>query len=186
MRLPTLRGLLLATFCLLLAAGPVRAISPGEILDDPALEARARSLSKELRCLVCQNQSIDDSEAELARDLRGVVRERLLAGDDDRAVLNHIRARYGDFVLLSPPMQPTTWVLWFAPPVLLGFGGLAVAGFYRSRRRAAAAGAADGTAPIDDQGDAAPLTPAEAARLATLLAGDPSPPPSQPGERPRP
>lgn len=100
------------------------AYEPGEELDDPALEARARAISRELRCLVCQNESIDDSAAPLARDLRRLVRERLLAGDTDQQVLDHIAARYGEFVLLRPPVRPGTWLLWFGPfgAALIGLG----------------------------------------------------------------
>ena len=112
---------LIALFGLVCAAA---AYEPGEALDDPALEARARAISKELRCLVCQNESIDDSAAPLARDLRLLVRERLLAGDTDAQVLDHIVARYGEFVLLRPPVRPETWLLWYGPfaAVLLGLG----------------------------------------------------------------
>ncbi len=112
---------LIALFGLVWAAA---AYEPGEALDDPALEARARAISKELRCLVCQNESIDDSAAPLARDLRLLVRERLLAGDTDAQVLDHIVARYGEFVLLRPPVRPETWLLWYGPfaAVLLGLG----------------------------------------------------------------
>ena len=95
------------------------AVEPGEMLSDPALEARAREISKELRCLVCQNQSIDDSSADLARDLRLIVRQRLTAGDSDDQVLQYVTDRYGDFVLLRPPVKPATLVLWLAPPLLL-------------------------------------------------------------------
>lgn len=112
---------LIALFALVFAAS---AYEPGEALDDPALEARARTISKELRCLVCQNESIDDSAAPLARDLRILVRERLMAGDTDQQVLDHIVARYGEFVLLRPPVRPGTWLLWFGPfaAALIGFG----------------------------------------------------------------
>jgi len=112
---------LIALFGLVWAAA---AYEPGEALDDPALEARARAISKELRCLVCQNESIDDSAAPLARDLRLLVRERLQAGDTDQEVLDHIVARYGEFVLLRPPVRPETWLLWYGPfaAVLLGLG----------------------------------------------------------------
>lgn len=111
------------------------AYEPGEALDDPALEARARAISRELRCLVCQNESIDDSAAPLARDLRRLVRERLLAGDTDQEVLDHIAARYGDFVLLRPPVRPGTWLLWFGPfaAALIGFAIVA----WRVRRKPA-------------------------------------------------
>jgi cytochrome c-type biogenesis protein CcmH len=98
---------------------PAMAVQPDEILKDPALEARARSLSAGLRCLVCQNQSIDDSDAPLAKDLRVLIRERLQAGDSDRQVVDYVVARYGDFVLLKPRFSPRTWVLWLSPFVIL-------------------------------------------------------------------
>ncbi len=123
-----------------LAAGignAVAATSPDEMLEDPALEQRARELGKELRCVVCQNQSIDDSDAPLARDLRQVVRERLLAGDDNDQVLTYVTARYGDFVLLRPPMRGTTWLLWYGPFVLVLLGGLGAAFWVRRQRRVA-------------------------------------------------
>src|SRR5690606_38216184 len=99
---------LLLGLCLLAPAAQ-GATSPDEILADPALEERARDLSRQLRCLVCQNQSIDDSDAELARDLRQIVRERLVAGDSDEEIIAFLTARYGDFVLLKPPVKPATW-----------------------------------------------------------------------------
>ena len=106
---------------------PAFAVSPDEVLADPALEARARALSVQLRCLVCQNQSIDDSNAPLARDLRVLVRKRLEAKDSDEAVMNYIVARYGDFVLLKPPMKSSTLLLWLTPLlVLLGAFWLAI------------------------------------------------------------
>jgi cytochrome c-type biogenesis protein CcmH len=98
------------------------AVQPDEILDDPVLETRARAISADLRCLVCQNQSIDDSDAELARDLRLLVRERLVAGDSDRDVIDYIVARYGEFVLLRPVMALHTVVLWVAAPLILIVG----------------------------------------------------------------
>ena len=101
------------------AATPALAVQPDEILADSAKEARARSLSAHLRCLVCQNQSIDDSNAPLARDLRLLVRERIVAGDDDKAVMDYIVARYGDFVLLKPPFKPETLILWLTPVLVL-------------------------------------------------------------------
>ena len=94
------------------------AVEPDEILSDPALEARARDISKELRCVVCQNQDIDSSNAGVARDIRILVRERLMAGDTDEQVIDHIQARYGDYVLMKPPFKPETYALWFAPPLL--------------------------------------------------------------------
>jgi cytochrome c-type biogenesis protein CcmH len=114
--------------------GPAaNAVEPSERLPDPALEARARALSQELRCLVCQNQSIDESNADLAHDLRVLLRQRLAAGDTDRQVLDYVVARYGVFVLLDPPFTPATYLLWVTPPVLvLGAGVFLV---LRARRR---------------------------------------------------
>ena len=124
----------LASFALLLALGATAfAVQPGEVLKDPALEARARALSQQLRCMVCQNQSIDDSDAPLARDLRLLVRERLAAGDDDRQVMDFLVSRYGEFVLLKPVLQWHTALLWALPPVLLAAGGVAL--FVLARRR---------------------------------------------------
>lgn len=108
---------------LLLNATPAFAVQPDEILTDPALEHRARALSSELRCVVCQNQSIDDSDAPLARDLRLILRERLKAGDSDEAAKAYLVARYGDFVLLRPPFNPTTLFLWLGPFLVLAAGG---------------------------------------------------------------
>ena len=116
---PSPLPLVAALLALLLALTPAHAVEPGEMLKDPALEARARRISQELRCLVCQNQSIDDCNAELARDLRVLVRERLAAGDSDAAVLAFVEARYGEFVLLRPPLKLHTLVLWSAPLLLL-------------------------------------------------------------------
>lgn len=118
---------------LVLVAGPLAAIGPDEILADPALEARARALSRELRCLVCQNESIDDSNAELARDLRLLVRRRLTAGDSDAAVIAYIHDRYGDFVLMRPPVTDRTALLWFGPFGLLAGIGLWLV--FRARRK---------------------------------------------------
>lgn len=120
----------LIMLCLLLA-GPAYAVAPGEQLADPVLEARARSLSQELRCLVCQNQSIDGSDAPLARDLRLLVRDRLTAGDSDDQVLDYIVARYGEFVLLRPRFHMQTWVLWIAPFALLLVGGIAILAVFK-------------------------------------------------------
>jgi cytochrome c-type biogenesis protein CcmH len=103
----------------LLASGPSQAVQPDEILKNPALESRARNLSRELRCMVCQNQSIDDSEAPLARDLRLLVRERLTKGDTDQQVLDFLVSRYGNFVLLRPPLEWHTMLLWGLPPAVL-------------------------------------------------------------------
>jgi cytochrome c-type biogenesis protein CcmH len=150
-------------FLVLAAALPARAaIAPDEVLADRALEARAREITKQLRCLVCQNQSIDDANASLARDLRLLVRERLKAGDSDAAALAFIVARYGDFVLLRPPVKATTWLLWFGPAVLLACGALFL--FVVARRRRAV------------PPHAAPLDADERARLADLLSENNAPP----------
>ena len=117
----------------LLIASPAFAVEPSEMLKDPALEARARTLSRELRCVVCQNQSIDDSAAEVAHDMRVAVRERLAAGDGDRAVMDYMVARYGDYVLLQPPFKPGTLVLWLGAPLVLLIAGAAL--FMAARRR---------------------------------------------------
>ncbi|MBR9763576.1 MAG: cytochrome c-type biogenesis protein CcmH [Rhodobacteraceae bacterium] len=122
---------------MLLAALPftAQAVEPDEILDDPALEARARDISKDLRCVVCQNQDIDSSNAGVARDLRLLVRERLVAGDTDAEVIEFVRARYGDYVLLKPPFKPETYALWLAPAFLVLFGAGAVIIVLRSSRK---------------------------------------------------
>lgn len=144
---------------------PAWAVLPDEILDDPVLEARARALSKEIRCLVCQNESIDSSNADLARDLRILVRERMTAGDSDTEVKAYLVARYGDFVLLEPPVKPSTYLLWFGPALvlLLGVGGVF---FFFTRRGAAAA-------PV-------PLSAEERKRLEALLDDTAPPGPTDP------
>ena len=140
----------------LFTATPSWAVQPDEILPDPALEARARTLSRELRCMVCQNQSIDDSEAPLAHDLRVLVRERLQAGDSDAEVVDFLVARYGEFVLLNPRLSWRTAVLWGLPPAVLVLGVLAVVVLVRRRRTTPAA-------------ETPNLNPAEEARLLDLL-----------------
>ena len=137
------------------------AVQPDEILPDTALEGRARTLSKELRCMVCQNQSIDDSDAPLARDLRLLVRERLKEGDSDRQVIDFLVARYGEFVLLKPRLALHTALLWFGPPALLCGGALALVLIARRRSKRAS----------DDQvkPEGGNLSTAEQARLAELL-----------------
>jgi len=127
-----------ALLAALLSPTAALAVQPDEILKDPALEARARNLSQELRCMVCQNQSIDDSEAPLARDLRLLVRERLTKGDNDRQVLDFLVARYGEFVLLKPPLQLQTLLLWSAAPVVLLCGAIALVVAARRRRTVSA------------------------------------------------
>jgi cytochrome c-type biogenesis protein CcmH len=130
----------LALVLVLLLAGMARAVEPGEMLADPALEARARTISQEIRCLVCQNQSIDDSNADLAHDLRVLVRERLKAGDSDQQVKDYLVARYGDFVLLNPPFELKTVILWLWPLLLLLLGvGIIALGARRRRRLVAPA-----------------------------------------------
>ncbi len=126
----------IALVCALLAPGIAAAVQPDEILKDPVLEARARHLSEELRCMVCQNQSIDDSAAPLARDLRLLVRRRLEAGDTDRQVLDFLVARYGDFVLLKPPFKLETLLLWGLPPAALIAGLIALFAMARQRKTA--------------------------------------------------
>jgi len=156
---------LLSVLLMLVATVPALAVQPDEMLKDPALEARARELSRELRCMVCQNQSIDDSEAPLARDLRLLVRERLKAGDSDRQVLDFLTARYGDFVLLKPRFRWDTALLWLGPAAVLLLGALGLANLLRRRSRLP-----------DDSESAPPLTEDERARLADLLgdSGTPS------------
>jgi cytochrome c-type biogenesis protein CcmH len=134
-RLGALRALMVAA--LLAGAGAALAVQPDEVLDDPALEARARAISAELRCMVCQNQSIDDSDASLARDLRVLVRERLKAGDTDEEVLAYVVARYGEFVLLKPRFSLRNALLWGTPAVLLVIGGIVLVVSIRRRERPA-------------------------------------------------
>jgi cytochrome c-type biogenesis protein CcmH len=148
----------LLVLALMMAAAPAFAVNPDEVLSDPALEARARTLSSELRCMVCQNQSIDDSNADLARDLRLLVRERITDGDSDEQVLNYIVSRYGEFVLLKPRVSVRTLLLWGAPVLLILAGGASLVVFARKR-----AGKLTGSK----------LTAEEQARLAELL--DPTP-----------
>ncbi|URK88197.1 cytochrome c-type biogenesis protein CcmH [Rhizobium sp. RCAM05350] len=127
-----IRRLLVIAF-LVISAWPAFAVNPDEVLADPALEARARGLSAQLRCMVCQNQSIDDSNAELAKDLRLLVRERISNGDSDEAVIAYVVSRYGEFVLLNPRFETKTLILWGAPVMLLLAGAAAM--FVAIRRR---------------------------------------------------
>lgn len=149
-----IRRLALA-LALFLTALPALAVTPDEILADPALEARARKISAELRCMVCQNQSIDDSNAELAKDLRVLVRERLVRGDTDEQVFDYVVSRYGEFVLLKPRLSAKTLILWGAPAGLLVIGGLVIVIAIRNRRQSAP--------------ETAPLSPEEEARLKDLM-----------------
>jgi len=142
----------------LLAAGPAWAVQPDEVLADPVLEARARAISKEVRCLVCRNESIDDSNAALARDLRLLVRERLMAGDSDDEVRDYLVERYGEFVLLKPKFSIANAALWLAGPIAFLLGLIAIVAFHRRRRPHAEA-------------REAPLTDEEKRRLEDILKG---------------
>ena len=153
------RAALALCLALLAPVAPVGAVQPDEVLADPALEARARALSKGLRCLVCRNENIDESDAGIARDLRLLVRERLEAGDDDAAVIDYVVARYGEYVLLNPTGTGANLILWGTPLALLLIGG-AVAATHVVRQRAAPAPG---------------LTPEEEARLARLMEDDAAP-----------
>lgn len=124
---------LLTALAFVLLAGPALAVLPHEMLPDPAQEARARALSREIRCQVCQNQSIDDSNAPLAADLRRIVRERIAAGDSDSAVTEFLVRRFGDNVLMRPPVRPDTWPLWFGPAAILIVAGFGLLLFLRWR-----------------------------------------------------
>jgi cytochrome c-type biogenesis protein CcmH len=149
-----IRGLILA----LVLAAPALAVQPDEILPDPGLEARARAITSELRCVVCQAESIDDSNADIARDLRLLVRERIVAGDTDKEVVDFVVARYGEFVLFRPPFNARNAALWLAGPALLLIGGGIAFAFIR--RRSAL-----------PEPERPPLTPEEEARLRDLAGG---------------
>jgi len=140
---------------------PAAAVEPNEMLADPALEARAREISRGLRCVVCQNESIDESNADLAHDLRVLVRERLVAGDSDEQVVQYIVDRYGDFVLLRPPVKPETYVLWASPAILLLIAAAIIAIYLRRHRGGGMA--------------SPPLTAEEQARVDALLKADAEP-----------
>jgi cytochrome c-type biogenesis protein CcmH len=160
------RILILAFAIAVLAGSPAAyAVQPDEIMADPVKEARARDLSRELRCMVCQNQSIDDSEAPLARDLRLLVRERIAAGDSDAQVIDFLVARYGEFVLLKPRLEPHTLLLWLLPPLVLAGGGVAL--WLNSRRRSRSAFGSDPSL--------IKLTAEEEERLEQLIAAEPAP-----------
>lgn len=126
---------LIFAFCVGLLPLAANAVEPDEMLTNPVLEQRAREISKDLRCVVCQNQDIDSSNAGVARDLRLLVRERLVAGDTDTQVIEYIRARYGDYVLLKPPLEPATYALWFAPIAFILIGIFVGGGVLMSRRK---------------------------------------------------
>ena len=159
------RSLIACAFAFAVLAAPVaHAVQPDEIMADPAREARARDLSRELRCMVCQNQSIDDSEAPLARDLRLLVRERIATGDSDSQVMDFLVARYGEFVLLKPRFNPHTLLLWLVPPLALLGGGFALWHYSRRREQSSAA----------SEDSTAKLTAEEQARLEQLMAAEPA------------
>ena len=158
-----MRRLLLALVLGSAFAAPARAVEPGEMLDDPTFEHRARDVSSGLRCLVCQNESIDESHADLARDIRLLVRQRLLAGDSNSQVKDYLVARYGEFILLKPPFEPRTLLLWGTPLIVLVLGGIGIAFAVRGR----------GTPTRDP---ARPLSEAEHRRLDELLRGGGPPP----------
>ncbi len=141
---------------LLLLATPLMAVEPDEVLSDPALEARARDVSKGLRCLVCRNESIDESNASLARDLRLLLRERLVAGDSDQQAIDFIVARYGEYVLLKPDTRGANWLLWAAGPLMLLMAGGVGLAYLRGREKAGS----DGEPPLSDE---------EQARLRDIL-----------------
>jgi cytochrome c-type biogenesis protein CcmH len=161
----SLKRALLALMVMATMATAALAVQPDEIMSDAAKEARARDLSRELRCMVCQNQSIDDSEAPLARDLRLLVRERIAAGDSDAQVIDFLVARYGEFVLLKPRLNSHTWLLWFLTPLALATGGIAL---WMHGRRRIRAGAEQEPAQLR-------LTPEEEARINQLIAAEPAP-----------
>ena len=160
---PILAGLF--AIAVIVGSSAAFAVQPDEIMSDPVKESRARDLSRELRCMVCQNQSIDDSEAPLARDLRLLVRERIAAGDSDAQVIDFLVARYGEFVLLKPRLESHTLLLWLLPPLALAGGGLALWVLGRRRLKSAAA---------EDQ-SSFKLTPDEQARLERLTTAEPAP-----------
>ena len=152
----------------LLWTEPSFAVNPDEVLSDPVLEKRAREISKGLRCLVCQNQSIDDSDASLAKDLRIIVRERLKAGDADSQVVDFVVSRYGDFVLLKPPFKGATLVLWLGPLVIAAFGLFAMIAFMRRRRTVDGTSTTVAAAPSRP----GPLSDDEQRRIEELLKDD--------------
>ena len=154
-------GWLLLGAVVLMCWRPAAAVEPNEMLADPALEARAREISRGLRCVVCQNELIDESNADLAHDLRVLVRERLVAGDSDEQVVQYVVDRYGDFVLLRPPVKPETFLLWASPAILLLIAAVLIALYLRRHRRI-------GAAPP-------PLTAEERARVDALLKADAEP-----------
>jgi cytochrome c-type biogenesis protein CcmH len=153
-----MKFLILAFSFFLVSFSDVKAVEPDEIMDDPALEARAREVSKEIRCVVCQNQSIDDSDSSIAKNMRVIVRERIEKGDSNQEVIDYLVSRYGDFVLLKPPVKIKTMVLWFGPALMLGLGLVGIIFYYRRRATQSA-----------DTTHSKPLSADEKARLDALL-----------------
>ena len=156
-----MRRLVCALAAAVLAAGPACAVLPSEQLRDPKLEARARHIGEELRCLVCQNETIDESDAPLAHDLRVILRQRLVAGDTDRQAIDYIVARYGHFVLLKPPFETQTLLLWLGPFLVLGVGAVGLGLMARAAARS------------NDETE--PLSPEETALLRGRLEGEDAP-----------
>jgi cytochrome c-type biogenesis protein CcmH len=148
-----MRAVFAAIVLALALGGTARAVEPSEMLKDPAQEARAEAIGRQLRCPVCKTESIEESDADFTRDLRKLVREQVAAGKTDQQVLDYMHDRYGDFILLRPPFEPSTWVLWLAPPVILVLGGLFA--FFMIRRRPTTT-------------EPAPLSPAEKAEVEAL------------------
>ena len=148
-----MRAVFAAIAVALALAGAAQAVEPDEMLKDPAQEARAEAIGRQLRCPVCKTESIEESDADFTKDLRKVVREQIAAGKSDKEVLDFMHDRYGDFILLRPPFKPATWALWLAPPVILVLGGIFA--FFMTRRRP--------TTP-----EAQPLTAAEKAEVEAL------------------
>jgi cytochrome c-type biogenesis protein CcmH len=148
-----MRAALAVLFVALSLTGSAIAVEPDEMLKDPAQEARAEAIGRQLRCPVCKTESIEESDADFTKDLRKVVREQIAAGKSDSQVLDFMHDRYGDFILLNPPFKPATWALWLAPPTLLLLGGIFA--FFMTRRRPTTV-------------DAEPLTPAEKAAVEAL------------------
>lgn len=157
-----MKALALGLALTLLTALSAVAVNPSEVLKDPGLEKRARALSQNIRCLVCQNQSIDESNADLARDLRVLVRERLTAGDSDTEILDYLITRYGDFVMLKPPFKGSTYILWFGPILVFVIAATGLVIFFRRRQTQ-----------LVESGDAPPrLSKDERERLTRLLDGE--------------
>jgi cytochrome c-type biogenesis protein CcmH len=156
-----MRRLVCALVAAMVAAGPACAVLPSEQLHDAKLEARARHIGQELRCLVCQNETIDESDAPLAGDLRVILRQRLMAGDTDRQAIDYIVARYGHFVLLKPPFEAQTLLLWLGPFLVLGAGAIGLGLMARAAARST--------------DDTAPLSPEETALLSRRLERDDAP-----------